>query len=129
MLIRTHPLYEDLQRLILKTSGAGVVVADALAPIQGVEIAFIYGSFVKGEANARSDIDVMVIGPVTDEVLAPAMAGVERNLGRAISYTRYTRREASVQAGEQGSFLQSVLAGPKIMLVGSQDDELFRLNR
>lgn len=126
---RNHPLYEDLQRLVLKTAGIGQTLKEALQAIGGVELAFIYGSFAKGEADARSDLDLMVIGTVTDEVLAPAVAEVERQLGRAVSYTRYTRQEARTRARQDGSFLRSVLADPRVILVGTNRDELFRAAR
>ncbi len=43
-----HPLYEGLQRLVLRTAAADTVLTDALRPLRGIELAFLYGSFVKG---------------------------------------------------------------------------------
>ena len=126
---RRHPLYEDLQRLALKTAAPGVLLKEALSSIQGVELAFIYGSFAKGTADTRSDLDVMVIGDLTDKVLAPAIAKAERRLGRAVSYTHYRREEAKHKARQGGSFLRSVLQGAKILLIGNADDELLRATR
>ncbi|MFQ5848239.1 MAG: nucleotidyltransferase domain-containing protein [Candidatus Methylomirabilales bacterium] len=122
-----NPILEDLRNLFLKTSGASVELKSALEGIAGVEVAFIYGSYASGEAHAASDIDLMVIGEVSDRRLAPAVARVERRLKRRINYTLYTRGEAERRLGKKGAFVHEVLAGPKIVLLGNSDDRLFRV--
>jgi len=124
---RKHPLYEGLQRLVMRTAAVDTVLAEALRPLRGIELAFLYGSFVKGEGDARSDLDLMIVGTVSDRSLVPAIAKAEQVLGREVSYTRYTWAEARRKAPERDSFVRSVLAGPKIVFIGSADDELFGL--
>ena len=126
---KSHPIYRDLQRLILKTVAADMVLKDALRSVHGIDLAFLYGSFVKGEATTRSDVDVMFIGSVQDRDLAPAIARAERILGREISYTRYTREEARRRSIQRGSFFQQVLMGPRVVFVGSEQDALFAFAR
>jgi predicted nucleotidyltransferase len=121
-----NPILEDLRGLFLKTSGASAELKEALAKIGGVEVAFIYGSYASGEAHAASDIDLMVIGEVSDRELAPAVARVERRLKRHVNYTLYTRAEVEQRLGNKGEFVHEVLAGPKIVLIGNTDDRLLR---
>ena len=121
-----NPILEDLRNLFLKTSGASAELRPALAAIAGLEVAFIYGSYASGEAHAASDVDLMVIGNVSDRDLAPAVARVERRLKRQINYTVYTRSEAESRLATEGEFLHEVLAGSKIVLIGNTDDRLFR---
>lgn len=121
-----NPILEDLHGLFLKTSGASAELKEALEKIGSVEVAFLYGSYASGEAHAASDIDLMVIGEVSDRELAPAVAGVERRLKRHINYTLYTRAEAERRLGKKGEFVHEVLAGPKIVLVGDANDRLLR---
>ncbi len=61
-----------------------------------------------------------------DRKLAPAVARVERSLKRQINYTLYTRDEVEERLGKPGDFINEVLAGPKIVLIGNVDDRLFR---
>jgi predicted nucleotidyltransferase len=126
-LSRKHPLYEDLQRLVLRTAAADTVLLEALRPLKDIELAFLFGSFAKGEADASSDMDLMIIGGASDRSLAPAIARAEKALGREVSYTRFTREEAKKKAQQPDSFIRSVFAGPKIVFVGRADDELFAL--
>jgi predicted nucleotidyltransferase len=121
------PILDDLRNIFLKTAGAGSELRATLEKIAGIELVFIYGSYVSGEAHAASDIDLMVIGDVSDRELAPAVARVERRLKRQIDYALYTRSEAEKRSGAKGEFVREVLAGPKIVLIGSPDDRVFRV--
>ena len=120
-----NPILEDLRNIFLKTSGASAELRSVLERIAGVSVAFIYGSYASGEAHAASDIDLMVVGDVSDRELAPAVARVERRLKRRINYTLYTRAEVESRLGKPGEFVHEVLAGPKIVLIGNVDDRLF----
>lgn len=124
-----HPLFEDLQHLVVRTVAADAVLKEALGSVKEIELAFVFGSFVKGEATTRSDVDVMIIGNVSDHALAPAVSRAERILGREVSYTRYTRSEARRKARQDDSFVQRVLSGPRVVFFGSEDDDLFEIAR
>ncbi len=124
-----HPLFRDLQRVILKTAAVDAVLREALQPVGGIELAVLYGSFAKGKATSRSDLDLMIIGDATDRALTPVMARAEEFLGREVSYTRYPREEARKKVKRRSSFVRSVLAGPSILVLGRSDDELFALAR
>jgi len=123
------PILDDLRNIFLKTSGAGAELRMTLEKIPGVELAFLYGSYVRGEAHASSDLDLMIVGDVSDRDLAPAVARVERRLKREINYTIYTRSEAEKRLGHKGDFVHEVLSGPRILLIGDERDELFRAGR
>ena len=121
------PILEDLRNIFLKTAGAGAELRTALEKIAGIELVFIYGSYVSGEAHAASDIDLMVIGDVPDRDLAPTVARVERRLKRQIDYALFTRSEVEQRSKAKGEFVREVLLGPKIVLIGSPDDRLLRV--
>jgi predicted nucleotidyltransferase len=124
-----HPLYRDLQRMILKTTAVDAVLREALQSVRDIELAVLYGSFAKGEATSRSDLDLMIIGNATDRALAPAIAKAEQSLGREVSYARYPREEARKKIRQRDSFVHTVLAGPTVLVLGSSDDELLALAR
>ncbi len=126
---RKHPLYIDLQRMIIKTAAADTVLREALQSVRGVELAVVDGSFAKGRATSQSDLDLLIVGDVTDRALVPAIARSEEFLRREVSYTRYPREEAREKAKRRGSFVRTVLAGPNVLILGQSDDELFTLAR
>lgn len=120
-----HPLHNDLHRVIVKTSAVDAILREALQSVRGIDLAFLYGSFAKGEATRRSDVDLMIVGDVPDWTLVPVVARAEALLGREVSYTRYPRREAHEKVRQRGSFVRSVFTGPRILVLGRDNDELF----
>lgn len=123
---KDSPIHDDLRNLFLKTTGVGEIIRSTLEELPGIELVFMYGSFANGEAGVDSDIDLMVVGNISDKKLAPAVARAERRLGREVNYTVYTRAEAEKRLGREGDFVHEVFTGPRIVLVGRSDDRLFR---
>ncbi len=118
------PIHEDLRNLFLKTVGAGGEIRDLLSHLDGIELAFLFGSFASGEANGSSDIDVMIIGEIDDRELAPLIAELEGRLHREINYMIYSREEAERRIEQDGDFVHEVFRGPRIILIGQSDDGL-----
>jgi uncharacterized protein len=61
---RTHPLSESLAALFQAETASLADVGRAFAnalPRQGTEAAILFGSVARGEAAARSDVDVLVV--------------------------------------------------------------------
>ena len=66
-----HPIFHDLQQIVLKTSGLREVLERALRNIRGIDVAFVFGSLAKSDGKASSDVDLMVIGNAGLRALAP----------------------------------------------------------
>ncbi len=78
---RTHPLSEHLAGLFRAETSSladiGRAFANAL-PKQGIEAVVLFGSVARGEATARSDVDVLVV------VDGPARAAAVRDTAAAM---------------------------------------------
>lgn len=116
-----YPILPELRAIVLKTTGLGDVLREALSRIPGTRAAFIYGSFAAGEMDPQSDIDLMLIGKINLMQLAPAIAKVESDLGRSVNYIAFTPKEWEDKVGAQEPFVLNVLTSPKIMLIGEED--------
>jgi predicted nucleotidyltransferase len=118
------PIYQELTSIVRKTFGMVDVLAKALSPIkQNITLAFVYGSIAKGEDNATSDIDLMLVGEDLSysdiiEMLMPA----EDFLQREISPSILTLKEFRNRQEEKQSFLIRILEQPKLMIKGEIND-------
>lgn len=121
LLDRKFPLYEELRSIILKTRGAAGIIQNALAGMEGVEYAFIFGSIAAGQETAKSDIDLMVIGDVSLEQLISRLKEPETTLGREINASLYDIREIRKRLREKEPFIVRVMKEPKTMLIGEED--------
>src|SRR5215831_9183845 len=67
---REYPLFDEVRRIVGKTIGAVETIRESLKKIEGIDEAYLYGSFARNQQDAASDIDVLVVGTPSEEVLA-----------------------------------------------------------
>jgi predicted nucleotidyltransferase len=118
---RNYPLFAEVRSIVSKTIGAPSLLAQAFKKTEGIEEAYLYGSFASNQQDASSDIDVLVIGAPRGEVLAEAMRKIERQLGREVSYTVLTRKEFDSRRARKDAFLENVWRNKRIPLVGPHE--------
>jgi predicted nucleotidyltransferase len=116
---REYPLFNEVRSIIAKTIGAVPLLAESLKKIEGVEEAYLYGSFARNQQDAASDVDVLVIGKPKSETLAETVQKLERQLGREINYTVLTRKELESRRGRKDAFLENVWHTKRVLLVGA----------
>jgi predicted nucleotidyltransferase len=107
-----------LKQIIFKTEGVAGSLQSLLQEFPGIKLAFIYGSYARGEETASSDIDVLIVGEPDDKELTSKVMELERRLGRQINFNVYQEPEYKKKSREKGSFLAEVVEGKKVMLKG-----------
>jgi predicted nucleotidyltransferase len=118
------PLFPELQGLVLKTIGLVEPLRRALSPFgDQIRAAFVYGSVAKGADTAKSDIDLMVIGhDVAYSELYAALADTESTLSRSVNPTIFSLVEWRERVGVHDHFVESVLRGPRLFVLGAEND-------
>src|SRR4051794_32703650 len=94
----------------------------ALGTVPGVEVAFLFGSFARGEAKSESDIDLIAIGSVSLRELVRHLHALQSQLDREINPHVYTPLEFRHRLMRNDHFLSSVLAGPVAFIVGNEHE-------
>jgi len=120
------PIHEELRGLFLKTAGLADLIRQALSGHPGIELAFLYGSFARGEERDQSDVDLMVVGDSPEQDLNPSVALLEREIRRAVNYSVYPRAEVVERLEKRDDFIITVFTEPRILIIGSESDELFQ---
>ena len=115
------PVFLELKSLVAKTFGIADVVRESLRPFsKKIVAAFIYGSVARGEHDAASDIDLLVVGDIVPSRLAPAQLELGRSLGRRVSIVTYGKEELGKQDASREHFFSRIMTQPKIWLYGSE---------
>jgi len=115
-------LYDDLQKIVLKTEGIAKIIKEDLARLRDIECMFIYGSFAQGTAGAKSDIDLFIVGDIDENLLLPRVHTSERVINREINYTLMRSNELKKRKRAGDPFVRNVMKEPKIMIIGACDD-------
>jgi predicted nucleotidyltransferase len=110
----TSPLYPELRGLLLKTVGPEPLLRSALADMDGIREAFIFGSWADPTRRSPADIDVLVIGEPDVGEVYDAISAVEAELGRPVNVTV---RASTEWDNAEGAFERGVKSGPRIDLM------------
>lgn len=118
-----NPVFAEMRALVNKTVGIFNILRSALEKLaEQVNVAFVYGSVARREEKAESDVDLMIIGDVElDDVLA-RLSDVEATLGRTVNPTVYSVHEFKKKLEEGNHFLNVVVNGNKVFLIGNEDE-------
>lgn len=112
------PIASEIRSLVQKTIGNEARVREAIADLPGVEEAFLFGSYARGDERATSDLDLFVVGSVDQEALTERLNDVERDLGRDVNVVAFDREELERLRKEGDRFVVGVLDGPRVPLIG-----------
>ena len=113
------PIYGELRSIIRKTVGLAGVLREALEPFADrIDLAYVYGSFAKGDVRSDSDIDFMIVGAVSLREVSSAIRTAGRTLQRVINPTSYTPDEYALALRAKDSFIDRVHNGPRIDVIG-----------
>ena len=117
------PVFGELCSLVVKTFGVTDALRATLVPLQAqIAFACVYGSTAKGGQHVASDVDLLLVSDsLVLEALLDALSSAEKIVGRKINSTLYTRAEFRRHRVTAGSFLNKVLAGERVVLMGSPD--------
>jgi predicted nucleotidyltransferase len=117
------PVHAELRSITIKTVGMADILRAALKQLEDqIQIAFLFGSFARGEQQSGSDVDLMVIGNTTVAAVARVLGEPQRRLSREINPTIYQAGEFASKLRGGHHFLNSVVNGRKIFLIGDQDE-------
>jgi predicted nucleotidyltransferase/predicted transcriptional regulator len=122
MVNRDFFLYDELQKVVLKTEGVVKIIKEDLASFSAIECMFIYGSFAQGTAGHKSDIDLFIVGDVDENTLIPLVHKSELVIHREINYTLMHSDELRRRKKAGDPFVKNVMKEPKIMIIGACDD-------
>lgn len=116
-----NPLYPALREVYARTVGLVAQLRMTLER-EPVRYAFVFGSYARGDDDVRSDVDVLIVGDVSGHDLLAKTQSLEATLGREINPVLWSWRELMTRARERAPFLMTLLAEPKIWLVGDEDE-------
>ena len=113
---KKSPIFNEIKSIISKTIGLEFKIKKCLEPITGIKEAFIFGSFAKKKEHSLSDIDLMIIGSINEDVLISRISKAEELLGREINYHLISENEWENKKTKD-SFIKSVLSSPIIKII------------
>jgi predicted nucleotidyltransferase len=112
------PIFPELKNLAVKSSGIPETIAEFLdSAKRKIQLAFLYGSYVKGDFRADSDVDLFVVADPDAVELHRAVRRAEEKIARTINYTLMSKGEFRRKRKDPAGFVAQVLQGPRIDII------------
>jgi predicted nucleotidyltransferase len=119
--VPAQPAFADLRAAIMKTIGLGDELTDALADLgDAVTLAFIYGSFARGDDVVGSDVDVLIVGSASRREVATALVAAAASSRRELNPFIVAPADFTARWRDGDHFIASVLSGSRVWLVGDE---------
>lgn len=117
---RSNPLLPDIKSIVDKTIGLSHILEKELQKTGGINFAFLFGSYVKGDFNRDSDIDLYVIGGINDRELYRKIRKAEDKINREINYHLATQEE--FKRNLKKYFFYKEIVAKHVLIIGNENE-------
>ncbi len=118
----SHPAWHAWILLVRSAAWPGDVLREVLVDAPGIDGAFVFGSFVRGDTRLDSDLDILLVGSEEARVQAGRLLSeAELLIGKELDVIGYTMEEIAARARSGNAFVRRVLAGPKEWVRGGPE--------
>lgn len=114
-------IFEELRKIFLKYELLDEIISKELDRFD-INFALIFGSFAKGTEKENSDIDLLIISSIPEDLILDSVSRLEEKTGREIHFILWTQEEFYKKAKERNSLLLNIKKNPRIMVIGNEKD-------
>lgn len=112
----SYPVLSELKKMMALDVRPDYLLKEIFSKIEGLDKAYIFGSYASGDFNSKSDLDILLIGSHNPITARRELVPLQKRLGREINTIDYTKQEYEKKIKEKNGFLAKVLSGEKIIL-------------
>lgn len=109
-------LYDEYKKIILKTVGLEHLLKEAMEGIEGIQQAYLFGSYAKNQMDSASDIDLLAVGSHDTLELQKKISKIQGSVGRDINMIQMSAAEYEKRR-KTDPFLKSVHREKKIQIL------------
>ncbi|HOK97499.1 MAG TPA: nucleotidyltransferase domain-containing protein [Candidatus Paceibacterota bacterium] len=123
---KANPLLSEIKIIVDKTIGIEHLLQEELKKEKNIDFAFLFGSYVKDNLKFDSDIDLFIIGNISDKEIYNRIKKVEEKINREINYHLSTLKEFKKNLS-RNFFYRSIVK--KCDLIIGDENEFRRLTQ
>jgi predicted nucleotidyltransferase len=117
-----YPYLKLLFTMLQGSIGIVPTLQQTLKKLERIDAAYLYGSFAKDEADASSDIDLLIIGQPEQAALASEIRRAEKMLKREVNYTLLKPQELERKLKSQDPFITDIWQGKRIAVIDHEQN-------
>ncbi len=113
------PFLKDLENILIKTDAVYNPISNSINKLD-VKFALIFGSFANNKFNADSDVDLLVVGNVTQSEVFEKLKSAEKLIGREINAVVW--KVDDLKKNRSMALLKDILIKNKIFIIGDENE-------
>jgi predicted nucleotidyltransferase len=117
ILNKNFSLLSEYKSIYETKFGVAEYLTTSLREIVGLKEAYIFGSYVKGNFEAGSDIDLLVIGNHDHSQISRRVSVLEKRWHREINIVDFSPEEFKKKMRNKDSFLENIFSGQTIRVI------------
>lgn len=114
---KNFPLLKEYKKVFDYKYGLEIRLKSFFAKIDGIEDAYIFGSYAKGGFEEGSDIDILLVGSHSSIEVARGISKIEKDYAREINVQNYSRKEFNEKRKKKDEFLANIFNGKFIKIL------------
>lgn len=118
---KSYDFYPELLRLAVKSSGLGRVIKKERKAIGNPKFVTFSTRFAQYKHRGHDEVDILLVGDIKMQALAPLIQKEEAERGHEINYTTMTVEEFEFRKTRRDPFVNEILSGGVIMVIGDED--------
>jgi predicted nucleotidyltransferase len=114
---KKFPLLKEYQNIYEARFGVAESLKSVLKEVKGLSEAYLFGSYVKGNFEEGSDIDLLVIGDHDNVQVSRAVSGLEKRWHREINIVDFSAKEFAQKMKKNDFFLKNIFSDKTIKII------------
>lgn len=114
---KKYPLLKEVKKTYEIKYGLPELIKKALSCLVGIDHAYIFGSYAKGNFEDDSDIDVLLVGEHSAIEAQKLISAVQKKTGREINIIDFTPGELKKRQKRNDEFVDNIFSGKVIGLI------------
>ena len=112
-----YPLYEEYRKIVFKTIGIENKVKGIIKKMDGVEKAYLFGSYASDKMEMHSDIDLLIVGNHKILDLQKYITKLQKETGRVVNVVNMDKKEFVRRKNGKDPFIETVFREKHIEVV------------
>lgn len=112
------PALRPLVQLFQQSSRIAIALKELFAGLPNVESAALFGSVARQQESAQSDVDILIIGDISEIRINALLRPLERQFDRAFNASVFSRSMIKHLQDQGDEFIATLLDGPILLLKG-----------
>lgn len=114
---KKYPLLKEVKKIYKAKYGLENILAQILEDLKGLEEAYIFGSYAKGEIGQESDIDLLLIGGHSSIEAIKKIHKLQNSLQRQINIVNLSEEEFNRRKKENDEFISNIFEDKVIKII------------